>query len=172
MIRTVLNPSFPGARISNLKVLYTATILIAYFLEIGYTVILRPILGGSMTRDEVITIIYHHVSTHDFPKTCPNCGRVFKTLKEYIENTEQLGKPVSYDAEFNEWEPQKPMGTVAMSNCSCGSSLSLSSGGMPLPTLVRLMMWAKMESMKQKITVSELLQSIRDEINQKAIKEL
>lgn len=124
-----------------------------------------------MTREEVVDTIYKHLSTHDFPKTCPNCGRVFQTLKEYIENTEQVGKPVSYDAEFNEWEPKKPMGTVAMSNCSCGSSISLSSKGMPLPTLLRLMMWAKMESMKHKITVSELLQSIREEIDQKALNE-
>lgn len=124
-----------------------------------------------MTREEVVDIIYKHVSTHDFPKTCPNCGRVFQTLKEYIENTEQVGKPVSYDAEFNEWEPKKPMGTVAMSNCSCGSSISISSGGMPLPTLLRIMMWVKIESMKKSISVSDLLQEFRDEVNERALKE-
>lgn len=124
-----------------------------------------------MTREEVVSIIYEYISTHDFPKTCPNCGRVFNTLKEYVEKTEQVGQPISYDAEFNEWQPKKPMGTVAMSNCVCGSSISLSSNGMPLPTLFRLMMWAKLESIRQKITVSDLLQSIREEIDERALKE-
>ncbi len=123
----------------------------------------------SMSEDEVVDIIYDYVKEKEFPKTCRNCGQVFNTLKEYIEITEPIGHPVSYDIELDNWEPKEPIGTMSLSNCSCEVTLSISSRHMPLKTLLRIMLWLKVESIKQKLLPSELLQKIRVQIKKKAM---
>ena len=106
-----------------------------------------------------------------FPKPCNNCSRIFTSLKDYLLNTDNIGQPISYDANQNAWLPRKPMGTFAMANCRCGSTLSMSSNGMPLITMWRLLLWARKESRQRDISVSELLEHMRQKIDQSVLSE-
>jgi hypothetical protein len=122
-----------------------------------------------MSEDEVVDIIYDFICKHEFPKTCSNCGRVFNTLKEYLEITNPVGHPISYDAELDSWEPEEPIGTMSLANCSCGGTIAISSTHMPIKTLLRLMVWLKVESFKRKLLPSELLHEIRLQVDKKAL---
>jgi hypothetical protein len=99
-----------------------------------------------------------------FPRTCSNCGRNFATLREFLQVTTHQGQPISYDAQAGNWQPQKPTGTMTFVNCSCGTTLALSSEGMPLPQLWRLLNWAKIETNRRGISSQALLSYLRDEI--------
>lgn len=118
-----------------------------------------------MNEETVLDIIRNYLKEKEFPKVCPNCGHQYNTLKEYIEQTSHEGDPISYDAEIGDWEPKRPVGTISMSNCICGSTLSLSSKKMSRITLIRLMLWVKIESMKKNCTISEILKDIRLKID-------
>lgn len=123
-----------------------------------------------MTEDKIVDTVKAFLETR-FPKTCYNCNHVFPTLKDYLLYTENIGKPVSYDAQRNKWKPLNPMGTMALANCKCGSTLSLSSHGLPLLTLWRLLSWTKRECRKQNIEPSELLERVRKKIDKKVLAE-
>ena len=117
-----------------------------------------------MVDNKVIKIIRTHVE-NQFPMNCSMCNHRFASLKEYVEYTIQSGKPISYDADRGNWRPLKPFGTFSLRNCQCGTTLSLSSHGMRLATLWRLLQWGKKESLDRGITVSELLDDIRKKID-------
>src|ERR1700728_1462193 len=95
-----------------------------------------------MTEAEVIKAMREHLEGL-FPKVCPNCKRRFATLREYLLNTEHLGSAIPYDAEEGDWKPLHPLGTVTYANCRCGTTIALSSDGMPLLKLWRLLNWAR-----------------------------
>jgi len=116
-----------------------------------------------MTEAEVINAMREHLEGR-FPKTCPNCQRTFATLREYLQVTTHQGLPIPYDAMAGDWQPFKPIGTVTLSNCPCGSTLALSSNGMPLPQLWRLLNWARTETRRRGMTPQELLTYLREEI--------
>lgn len=124
-----------------------------------------------MNRETAIETIRNYLKKHEFPKVCSNCGYEYKTLKQFIQETKHAGEPISYDAEVGDWTPQKPIGTMSMSNCKCGSTLTLSSKKMARFTLIRLLIWAKIESMKRNISVSTLLQEVRLEIDERELQE-
>gem|GEM_PF-1545650 len=63
-------------------------------------------------------------------------------LCRVIRNTTHVGKPVSYDTDQDSWELYHPVGTIGRVNCSCDTTLAISSRGMDLKTLWRLMNWA------------------------------
>jgi hypothetical protein len=121
-----------------------------------------------MDENKVVETIHGFIDS-TFPKTCPNCGMAFNSLAEYLRNSTNLGDPISYDAEEGDWKPDNPIGTASFSNCKCGSTIALTSKGMNLWTLWRLMLWAKTESRKRGISTSELLRNIRDEIDRRAL---
>lgn len=124
-----------------------------------------------MNTETAIETIRNYLKEKEFPKVCPNCGHEYKTLKQYIQETTHEGDPISYDVEMDDWQPKRPMGTISMSNCSCGSTLSLSSKKMSRFTLIRLMLWAKIESMKRNIPVSTLLSEVRLKIDKMELNE-
>jgi hypothetical protein len=99
-----------------------------------------------------------------FPKTCPNCRRIFPTLKDYLQNTERLGKAISFDLELGDLKPANPLGAVAMAICRCGTTLALSSENMPLLRLWSLMLWGKLEAHRRGITPEELLEQLCDKM--------
>ena len=116
-----------------------------------------------MTESEVVRLMREHLE-RQFPKVCPHCHRHFSTLREYILVTQRVEPSVCYDAEAEDWNPLKPMGTVTYSNCPCGTTLALSSHGMPLLRLWSLYHWARTETKRRGMTMRELLNHLRDEI--------
>jgi hypothetical protein len=118
--------------------------------------------------EEAIALVRAHVE-RQFPKTCDHCARVFGSLADYLVGTRHVGQPISYDAELGAWTPTESGGTISIAICSCGSSLSISSRGMSLVTVCRLMAFAYGESRRRGITISELLTAIRDEIDRQVL---
>lgn len=106
-----------------------------------------------------------------FPKACPNCGKVYASLGDFYLNTTPVGNPISYDLEAGDVRPQHPRGAVAVSNCSCGTPIALRSDGMALFRLWSLLLWAKAETHRRKITDAQLLADLRVKVRKKVIAE-
>lgn len=123
-----------------------------------------------MTEAEAIRIMRKHVEGL-FPRDCPKCHRRFASLRDYILETQPVGATISYDAEAGDLKPFAPMGTTAMANCPCGNTLTISSEGLPLVQMWRLLHWAKSESERRGITYKELLAYVRDEIRKQVLAE-
>ena len=123
-----------------------------------------------MTEAEVIQKMREHLESQ-FPKVCSNCDRRYATLKDYLQNTKHQGSAMPYDAEVGNWTPLKPLGTLTNANCRCGSTLALSSAGMPLMRLWSLLSWAKVETVRRGQTPQELLNYLRDEICKQVLSE-
>jgi len=121
-----------------------------------------------MTESEVIRIMRKHLEGL-FPKVCPNCHRRFATLRDYLLITEQLGSAMPYDADMGNWNPVEPVGTLTFANCLCGTTLTLSSEGMPILRLWSLLNWARTETKKRRMTPQELLNHLRSEINKQVL---
>ena len=109
-----------------------------------------------------------HIETK-FPKSCSKCGRTFASLKEYLQTTTHVGSPVSYDADLKSWRPFKPVGTLSFANCKCGTTLAISSDGMGLVVMWRLLRWARKESTARNISVGELLDGVREKIDRQVL---
>jgi hypothetical protein len=82
-----------------------------------------------LTENDVIEFIREFLE-RQFPKECPNCQRGYDSLADYLHNVTHIGDPISHDADMEDWRPREPLGTIAMSNCACGNTLSLASRGM------------------------------------------
>ncbi|MGA2246864.1 MAG: hypothetical protein ABSH48_17870 [Verrucomicrobiota bacterium] len=116
-----------------------------------------------MTEADVIREMREYLESL-FPRNCPNCQRRFESLREYLQITTHQGLPIPYDVQAGDWQPSKPVGTVTMSNCPCGTTLALSSNELRLPRLWRLLNWARTETRRRNLTPQELLTHLRDEI--------
>jgi hypothetical protein len=123
-----------------------------------------------VTEADAIRITRAHIESK-FPKICTNCGERFETLSDYLAKTRHVGPPVSYDAEVDDWSPEKPLGTISLANCVCGSTMVIESAGMPLRTVARLMMWARAESSRRKISMRQLLEWLRSQIDDQVMRE-
>ena len=121
-----------------------------------------------MTEADVIRVIHEHVEGL-FPKTCQGCGRVFPNYRDYLQNTEHVGIPLSYDIQLNNWQPGNSSGNVALANCHCGSTLAISSKGMPLSQIWQVLYWVKVESHRRKVKTDVIICYIRDEVEKKAL---
>lgn len=121
-----------------------------------------------MVLDEAARLVRAHIERR-FPKPCTMCGRVFANLADYVRTTSHVGQPVSYDAALDDWKPKDPIGTYAVALCPCGTSLAMDSGGMSLMTLWRLMRFARKETLRRGVTVSELLAEVRGEVERQAL---
>ena len=116
-----------------------------------------------MNEDDVVRIVRLYIEGL-FPKVCSNCGRRFGSLREYLETTTHLESPVLYD-KITEHVPSDPLGPMSLANCTCGTTLAVSSRGIPPAQLVELLTWARSESLRRSIDVRELLHHIRDRID-------
>ena len=123
-----------------------------------------------MTELQVLNIIRDAVD-RQFPKTCKSCGFQFNSLKEYLLNTTHNGSPHSFDAELNNWRPLKPYGTFSFSDCSCGNTLVIGSSNIKVPTMWKLLWWARKESSRRNISINDLLDDIRQKIDDTALNE-
>lgn len=99
-----------------------------------------------------------------FPKVCPTCQRRFASLRDYLLNTQHLGPAMPYDADGGDWTPLRPIGTATYASCPCGTTLVLTSEGMPLPQLWALLLWARIETLKRGQTPQQLLNYLREEL--------
>jgi signal transduction histidine kinase len=104
-----------------------------------------------------------------FPKRCAKCGRVFADLREYLRDTRHVGSPVSYDAADGDWRPLRPVGTMSLANCACGSTLALGSEGMGLRTVWRLMAFARRETKRRGVPVAQVLEELRREVDRQVL---
>src|SRR5882724_9309416 len=92
----------------------------------------------------IMRLIHEHIRGL-FPKTCPKCRRTFASYRDYLAHTQPIGTPVSYDLEQGDVKPVDSIGNLSMANCACGSTLSLSSEGMPIADLWKVLKWIKLE---------------------------
>jgi hypothetical protein len=116
-----------------------------------------------MTEDDVVRIVRAYIEGL-FPKVCPNCGRHFASLRDYLEITTHLSNPVLYD-DLAGGIPDKPLGPMSYANCPCGTTVSIGSRGLPPLRLVQLLIWARRESVLRSVGMRELLGHIRDRID-------
>jgi len=123
-----------------------------------------------MTEAEVIRQMRAHLESL-FPKRCPKCGRTYDSLREYLQNTTPMGPAIPYDVELGDWQPQEPLGLATYANCRCGNTMGMTSHGMPLVQLWRLLRWAQTETKRRRLTPQELLNYLRDEISQQVLAE-
>jgi hypothetical protein len=120
-----------------------------------------------MTEDDVVRQVRRYIEGL-FPRVCSNCGRRFDTLREYLTVTTHLDSPILYD-DIDDEIPDDPMGPMSHANCPCGTTLTVSSGGIPTTQLVELLTWARDESRKRSIGVRDLLLHIRDRIDRQVL---
>ncbi len=125
-------------------------------------------LKGSLDEEKVIDFLIYFISGQ-FPKSCKCCGSVFTSLKEYLKNTSHAGPPLSYDAILEDWEPKEPIGTVSMANCKCGTTLGISSRGIGIRNMWKLLGWARRETKGRQISVIELLEDLRCKIDKQVL---
>jgi hypothetical protein len=123
-----------------------------------------------MTEEQVIHTVRTYIEKQ-FPKECKNCGYRYGSLKEYLKTTVHIGAPHSYDAEGENWQPAKPLGTYSFADCKCGNTLVIGSSRMNVATMCRLLWWAKKEKAKRGITVNELLIDLREKIDNQVLSE-
>ena len=121
-----------------------------------------------MNEHDVVAVVRAHIETK-FPKVCTKCGRTFASLKEYLQCTTHVGSPISYDADMKNWRPWKPVGTLSFANCPCGTTLAVSSDGMGVIVMWRLLRWARRESARRNISVGELLDGVRQKIDRQVL---
>ncbi len=121
-----------------------------------------------MTEAEVIRQIREHLEGQ-FPKVCTACERSFCDFREFLLITTPVGSTISSDAELNDWQPLRPLGTATYANCTCGNTLSLDSNGMPIYRLWPLMNWARIETQKRGVTVEQLLNYLRDQMRKQVL---
>lgn len=123
-----------------------------------------------MTEADVLAAIREHLETL-FPKICPNCERRFASLRQFLFHTTPLGQAIPYDAERDDWNPVRPLGTIAYYICPCGTTMALSSDGMPLERLWALMDWARIETQHRDVTPRQLLNQLRDALHKQVLAE-
>jgi hypothetical protein len=123
-----------------------------------------------MQEHDVIKVMLDYISKQ-FPKKCSCCGRLYASLAEYLRSTTHVGKPVSLDADFGDWQPAQPIGVISCANCSCGSTMAITSDGMGIITLLRLMNWARRETKRRGVGMSDLLADLRTKIDKIALQE-
>ena len=118
---------------------------------------------SSLNEDYVIDFIRADFESQ-FPKSCTACGHLFKSVKEYIENTVHIGQPRSFDADIQDWQPSRPLGTFAFSKCNCGNTLTLCSSSVKDETMRKLLAWFKKEGQRRNVSISELLNNLRTKV--------
>ena len=122
-----------------------------------------------LTDFEVVAIVRAHVESK-FPKVCVACGRRYASLADYLLRTTHLGDPVSADAPAAA-QPASLIGTISYANCPCGSTLAISSAGMDLLTIWRLLQWAGGAMHRRKISMGALLGDLRRRIDEQVLRE-
>jgi hypothetical protein len=123
-----------------------------------------------VTEGEVVAIMRRHVDAQ-FPKTCSKCHRVFQTYSEYVRTVTPIGTPVLFERTRGEGEAKAQLGTVSMANCTCGTTLSLSSRGRSQQPEVSITTWARERAEHEGITLEQLFERLRARLRTEALEE-
>ncbi|HEY4416284.1 MAG TPA: hypothetical protein VGO57_11370 [Verrucomicrobiae bacterium] len=123
-----------------------------------------------MSEADVIWVIRKHVEGL-FPKTCNVCQRVFPDYQNYLQNTTHRGVPISYDLALGDLRPKHSSGNIALANCGCGNTLTISSAGMPLMRIWQILYWVKMESLRRGVKIEDMICYIRETVENQALNE-
>ena len=124
-----------------------------------------------LTKEHVIKIILNAVEKN-FPKDCTCCGHHFPTYKEYLQDTHPLGSPISYDAENEDWQPQKPLGILAYWKCKfCCNTLTTNINDLEIETIWQLLSWIKEESIRRGVSSKSILHEIRSKMRKQVLGE-
>jgi len=121
-----------------------------------------------MTDAEIVRMLIEY-SDRIFPKVCGTCGRRYATFREYILNTRPVGSATSYDAELLEFKPENPIGSMVMANCTCGTTLALSTNEMSLAQTHRFLEWIQFETRRRGVNQRDLLEHLRDEVRKQVL---
>jgi len=121
-----------------------------------------------LNEDQAIRLILRHLEAQ-FPKVCGTCERRFSKLRDFIVATAPVGDLVCYTLDGMTNGADDPLGAVALSNCRCGSTLALTSNGMPPADFQALFRWVRRESEFRGMPVEAFLQYVRRQTRQKAL---
>ena len=122
----------------------------------------------TVDADDAIRVTRRYFESQ-FPRDCSTCGREFATLHDYICQTRPVGATISYDADVGDWAPAHPLGTLLLANCPCGTTLALTTEGLPLPTRHLLLAWVRAEAEHRDVSVQHVLGTLRDEIRARVL---
>jgi hypothetical protein len=123
-----------------------------------------------MTEADVIRAVRQYVEGL-FPRSCPTCGRHFATLRDYILATKPIGPALSYDVELGDWDTQQPLGVIACANCPCGSTLAVTTEGMPVTKHLALFAWLRIELQRRGPNAELFLDYLRQRIRRQVLAE-
>ncbi len=80
----------------------------------------------------------------EFPRSCPRCKTTFKNYYEFINGSELLEHPVTYDEDFlNGTFKLSFNGVFAYYNCKCGDTITIRSVETNPLKMFRIMLWVK-----------------------------
>lgn len=123
-----------------------------------------------LSDEEVIEIVRRHLESK-FPKECARCRRRYDSLASYLLGTTHVGSPVSADDPFKAIQPAKLVGVISYANCPCGSTLAVTSAGMTLATMWRLLRWAGASMSRRHMSMGEVLSDLRRRIDEQVLRE-
>lgn len=122
--------------------------------------------GHPLDYDEVLNLVYDYFCSL-FPRTC-SCGRTYQDLRNYIEVTTPVGPAISYDAD-REGEMTELVGSVAMANCLCGSTMMLATTDLDEEIHLKFLRWLRNESQRRRVSASDVLDQLRLDIRERAL---
>lgn len=115
-------------------------------------------MDAAFSEEEVVQILMAYCRGL-FPRQCTTCQREFPTVRDYVTVTHPLGPYISYDVQTARQVPA--IGTLALSNCPCGNTLSLSTDGLPIDVRTRMLEWTRAESQRRGISAGDVLADLR-----------
>lgn len=121
-----------------------------------------------LTEDDVIGILLPYFESL-FPQHCSNCGRHFPTLEVFVRDTVPIGPAVSYDAQCQHWQTERPLGSAAFSNCPCGSTITLTTQRLAPASRRLLLQWLQQETLRRDVSASDVLDGLRLRIRRLAL---
>jgi hypothetical protein len=79
---------------------------------------------------------------------------------------------MSYDSELGDWNTRQPIGSVALANCPCGTTMALTTVSMVLSLRLDLLNWLRVETQRRRVSPSELLECLRDEVRKRVLSDV
>jgi hypothetical protein len=121
-----------------------------------------------VTEADVVAIIRKHIEAQ-FPKTCSMCHRIFRTYADYVRTVTPVGAPVLFAKTRTDGETKAPLYAVGMTNCPCGTTVSISSLGMSEEPVANITRWALERAARDGTTVAQLLDRLLTRLRAEAL---
>lgn len=100
-----------------------------------------------LTEQAALQVLKEHFETM-FPRNCSGCGRRFNDLREYFHETHSLGSMICNGGDAIDSTSTKPLLSITFANCTCGTTVTLSTMDMDESARCDLLQWLR-EEMKQ-----------------------